>query len=130
MGIHASTDPSGGDASGAFVTTSTINPTNWTRSYSKNAYIDPYYRPNLHILTDAQVTRLVFSGSKATAVEYGQDRKTINVAKEVIVSAGPVGSPATLMRSGVGPKDVLDAAGVAVGKFYLNYINCYNYYVA
>jgi choline dehydrogenase-like flavoprotein len=114
MGVHTSNDPAGGDSSGAFVTTSAINPTNWTRSYSKTAYIDPYYRPNLHILTDAPVTRLVFSGSKATSVEYGQDRKTVNVGKEVIVSGGPVGSPITLMRSGVGPKDVLDAAGVSV----------------
>ncbi|CAG7852255.1 SubName: Full=Related to Glucose oxidase {ECO:0000313/EMBL:CCA74335.1} [Serendipita indica DSM 11827] len=112
VGIHTSSDPSGGDNTGAFVTTSTINPTNWTRSYSKTAYIDPFYRPNLHILTEAPVTRLIFSDTKATAVEYGQDRKTVNVGKEVIVSGGPIGSPAMLMRSGVGPKDVLDAAGV------------------
>ncbi|KAG8789940.1 hypothetical protein FRC16_001148, partial [Serendipita sp. 398] len=113
VGIHASSDPSDGDASGAYVTTMTINPTNWTRSYSKSAYIDPFYRPNLHILTDSPVARIVFSGTKATSVEYGQDRHTVNVAKEVIVSAGPIGSPSTLMRSGVGPKDVLDAAGVS-----------------
>jgi choline dehydrogenase-like flavoprotein len=112
VGIHVSSDPSDGDASGAFVTTSTINPTNWTRSYSKSAYIDPFYRPNLHILTDNQVTRIIFSGTTATAVEYGTDRKTVNVAKEVIMSGGPISSPATLMRSGVGPRDVLDAAGV------------------
>jgi choline dehydrogenase-like flavoprotein len=114
VGIHTSSDPSSGDGSGAFVTTSTINPTNWTRSYSKSAYIDPFYRPNLHILTDNQVTRIIFSGTTATAVEYGTDRKTVNVAKEVIVSGGPINSPATLMRSGVGPRDVLDAAGVSV----------------
>lgn len=114
IGIPVNSDPAGGNAGGAYVTTSAINPTNWTRSYSKTAYIDPYYRPNLHILTDSQVTRVIFSGTKATAVEYGQDRKTVNVGKEAIICGGPVGSPATLMRSGVGPKDVLDAAGVPV----------------
>lgn len=62
------------------------------------------------------MTRVVFSGTKATAVEYGQDRKTVGVGKEVVISGGPIGSPATLMRSGVGPKDVLDAAGVPVGE--------------
>jgi choline dehydrogenase len=112
MGIHTSSDPSDGDASGAFITTLTINPTNWTRSYSKSAYIDPYYRPNLHILTDATVTKIAFDGTKATSVQYG-DGKSIGVKKEVVLSAGPVGSPATLMRSGVGPKDVLDGAGVS-----------------
>ena len=116
VGIPISSDPSNGDASGAYITTSTINPTNWTRSYSKSAYIDPFYRPNLHILTDSQVTRVIFTGTKATAIEYGQDKKTVNIGKEAIISAGPVGSPATLMRSGVGPKDVLDAAGVSMGE--------------
>lgn len=112
MGIHTSSDPSDGDGSGAFVTTSTINPTNWTRSYSKTAYIDPYDRPNLHILTDAVVTKIVFDGTKATSVQYG-DGKSVGVKKEVVLSAGPIGSPATLMRSGVGPRDVLDGAGVS-----------------
>jgi choline dehydrogenase len=112
MGIHSSSDPSDGDNSGAFVTTLTINPTNWTRSYSKSAYIDPYDRPNLHILTDAQVSKIAFDGTKATSVEYG-DGKSVGVKKEVVLSAGPIGSPTTLMRSGVGPKDVLDGAGVS-----------------
>lgn len=114
MGIHTSSDPSNGDGSGAFITTSAINPTNWTRSYSKSAYIDPYYRPNLHILTNNIVSRIIFSGTTATAVEYGTDRKTVNVAKEVIVSGGPVSSPATLMRSGVGPSDILTGLGITV----------------
>jgi len=116
IGISISPDAYNGDASGAYVATSTINPANWTRSYSKSAYIDPFYRPNLHILTDSQVTRVIFSGTKATAIEYGQDKSTVNVVKEAIISAGPIGSPSTLMRSGVGPQDVLNAAGVSVGR--------------
>lgn len=114
IGISTNTDGYGGDASGAYISTLAINPTNWTRSYSKSAYIDPYYRPNLHILTDNQVNRVLFSGTTATGVEYGPESRTVNVNREVILSAGPIGSPATLMRSGVGPQDVLDAAGVPV----------------
>jgi choline dehydrogenase-like flavoprotein len=36
------------------------------------------------------------------------------VNKEVLLSGGVVGSPQILMLSGVGPKDVLDAAGITV----------------
>jgi choline dehydrogenase-like flavoprotein len=51
-------------------------------------------------------------------VEYSPDggatKLTVNVNKEVILAGGTVGSPAVLLYSGVGPKDVLDAAGVDV----------------
>jgi choline dehydrogenase-like flavoprotein len=51
-------------------------------------------------------------------VEYASNssapRKTIKVNKEVILTGGALGSPMILMHSGVGPKDVLDAASVPV----------------
>ena len=37
---------------------------------------------------------------------------TMNVRREVILAGGSLGSPKILLHSGVGPKDVLDAAGV------------------
>ncbi|KAG9003645.1 hypothetical protein FRB90_011141 [Tulasnella sp. 427] len=122
MGVDVSSDANGGEGWGAFVATSAINPSNWTRSYSKAAYIDPLPpRANLHILTNQTVTRMIFDGNlKATAVEYanhGYQTKpwpTVAVNKEVIVSGGPVGSPNILMQSGVGPADKLKAAGVTV----------------
>lgn len=59
----------------------------------------------------------------ATAVEFatnGYQPKpwpTVGVTKEVILTAGAVGSPNILMQSGVGPSDKLQAAGVQVGEF-------------
>ncbi|CAL1700471.1 unnamed protein product [Somion occarium] len=125
IGIPRTADANGGEGWGAFIATSSINPSNWTRSYSRSAYIDPLpNRPNLSILANATVTRLIFSNSSsqgnltASAVEFASTRngpkKTVNVRKEVILAGGAIGSPHILLHSGVGPKDVLNAAGVPV----------------
>lgn len=125
VGINPNTDAGSGQNWGGFVTTSAINPTNWTRSYSRSAYIDPLPpRSNLAILVNATVTQIVFSSTSAagnltaTGVSYVTTTDgvthTVNVGKEVILSAGVIGSPQILMVSGVGPKDVLTAAGVTV----------------
>ena len=129
IGIPRSPDANGGFGAGAFIATSAINPANWTRSYSRSAYIDPLpSRPNLDILPNATVTRIIFSGNttlsdgtvalNASAVEWAVNvnspRKQVKVNKEVIVCGGAIGSPSLLMHSGIGPKDVLIKAGVAV----------------
>ncbi|KAI0820655.1 GMC oxidoreductase [Trametes gibbosa] len=124
IGVAVSDDAYGGENWGAFIATSSINPTNWTRSYSRSAYIDPLPpRPNLAVLPNATATRIIFDTSNqanltATGVEWasssGADRQTIKVNKEVILAGGAVGSPHLLQLSGVGPADVLKAAGVAV----------------
>ncbi|KAG7443851.1 GMC oxidoreductase [Guyanagaster necrorhizus] len=122
-GIESRQDPHGGENWGAFVSTSAINPTNWTRSYSRSAYIDPLPpRSNLHILPNATVVRINWdtSGSdiKATSVVWQEDESdsehTITVDKEVILSGGTVGSPHIMLLSGVGPSSVLSAAGIDV----------------
>lgn len=124
VGVPDSEDAAGGSTDGAYTTTSFINPTNWTRSYSKSAYIDPLPpRDNLAILANATVTRIIFDSSNsnnltATGVEFASNRdatkRTVKVSKEVILAGGAVGSPHVLLVSGVGPKDTLEAAGVPV----------------
>ncbi|RDB27685.1 Pyranose dehydrogenase 1 [Hypsizygus marmoreus] len=124
-GIPSTSDPAGGSNIGGFVSTLSINPTNWTRSYSKSAYIDPLPpRKNLDILTSAYVTRIVWgdkssSGDQvATGVEFQSTaagpKKTVKVNKEVILAAGVLGSAQILMFSGVGPTDVLSAVNINV----------------
>ena len=125
IGIPFSADANGGDGWGGFIATSTINPANWTRSYSRSAYIDPLPpRANLAILANATVTRLVFAANSTqgnltvSSVEFAASRtaqrQTVSVTKEVILAGGAIGSPQVLMLSGVGPKDVLDAVNIAV----------------
>ncbi|MDX1803243.1 MAG: choline dehydrogenase [Alcanivorax sp.] len=71
-----------------------------------HAYLHPVMdRPNLTVLTNALVNRVIFDGKRATGVEVehqGQTR-TIEAANEVILSGGAINSPQLLKLSGVGP---------------------------
>lgn len=71
-------------------------------------------RPNLRIVTDAMAERLVVESGCVTGVEAkvaGQPQR-FDCAGEVIVSGGTLESPLLLQRSGIGPADVLRAAGI------------------
>ena len=125
VGIPEHSNPNGGLTLGSFISPSTINPSNLTRSYSRSAYIDSLPpRPNLHILTEYTVLKFNFashtdSGKKvASGVEFGKSkdagRKTVDVAKEVVLAAGALSTPKILMLSGVGPRDVLEKASIKV----------------
>lgn len=73
-------------------------------------------RPNLTVLTHAEVTRLIFEGRRCTGVEFrhgGQVRR-VRATREVVLSAGAINSPKMLMQSGVGPADELRALGIPV----------------
>ncbi len=121
-GVAVSNNTYGGQNWGAYVATSAINPSNWTRSYSRTGYLDPLPpRSNYDVLANAQVTRILFNSSStgnltASSVEYapngGSTTKSVKVGKEVILCGGTIGSPTVLLYSGVGPADVLSAAGV------------------
>ncbi|KAI8974627.1 hypothetical protein BD414DRAFT_498276 [Trametes punicea] len=122
IGVFVNDDAYGGNGWGALIASSSINPSNWTRSYSRWPYIDPL-PPNLSVLPDTTVTRLLFDTSNknnltATGDEWAAsadaDCQTVKVNKEVILAAGAVGSPQVLMLSGVGPSDVLQAVSVDV----------------
>ena len=71
-----------------------------------DAYLRPALRrPNLTVTTGAQVTRVLFDGTRAVGVAYrhGADEKIARCAREVILSGGAVNSPQLLLLSGVGP---------------------------
>ena len=88
---------------------------NGVRSSTSNAYIKPAKnRPNLTILTDVLVQRVILKSKVATGIEYliKGETKVINANIEVILCAGSIGSPQLLQLSGIGPKNVLKDAGV------------------
>lgn len=73
-------------------------------------------RPNLTVITDAQVTGLRFNGTRCVGVRYrrhGADHDA-DCGHEVILSAGVVQSPQLLELSGVGSAEVLGKAGIPV----------------
>ncbi|MEU8317930.1 GMC family oxidoreductase N-terminal domain-containing protein [Nonomuraea sp. NPDC048881] len=79
-----------------------------------DAYLRPAAaRPNLTVLTGATVDRVVFEGSRAVGIEHSGGT-LVRAAREVVLSAGAIGSPYLLMRSGVGAAEELRDAGVPV----------------
>jgi len=71
-------------------------------------------RHNLRLETRVMVERVVIEDGRATAVEFthGDEPLRAEVAGEVIVSAGAVGSPALLERSGIGSGERLQGLGL------------------
>jgi choline dehydrogenase len=73
-------------------------------------------RPNLTVLSGALVTRLTFSGKKATGVEFVRQGKPVKVlaGQEVILSLGAINTPKVLMQSGIGNQVELKRHGIPV----------------
>jgi choline dehydrogenase len=86
------------------------------------AFLRPtcYGRPNVEIWTNAQVSRLLFEPGTPQAlprclgveVWTGQELTTVQASAEVLLSAGSIGSPQILQRSGVGPADLMHQLGI------------------
>jgi choline dehydrogenase-like flavoprotein len=72
-------------------------------------------RPNLEIMSDTRVLRVMLDGTRVAGVvaERAGEAKTL-AAREVVVSAGAIHSPALLLRSGMGPAEDLRKLGIAV----------------
>ncbi|KZN61490.1 choline dehydrogenase [Pseudoalteromonas luteoviolacea] len=87
------------------------------RCSTSRAYLDPIKaRNNLTVVTGAQVTRVLLDGKHARGVEYtlGDALVTAIADKEVVLSAGPVGSPHILQLSGIGDSTTLQKADIEV----------------
>ncbi|KAJ7806299.1 aryl-alcohol-oxidase from pleurotus Eryingii [Mycena olivaceomarginata] len=90
-----------------------------SRSSSATSYLAPQFvaRPNLNVLLNARVTRVLPTTSNAfRTVEFVQDlngeKYTITAAKEVILSSGSVGTPNILLHSGIGNSSALTSVGI------------------
>ncbi len=70
----------------------------------------------LTVRTGVQVDRIVVRDGRAVGVEIRVDgvARTVTARREVIISTGAVASPALLMRSGIGPVEVLREHGIEV----------------
>lgn len=82
-----------------------------------SAFLKPAMaRPNLRVVTNAQVDHLCLDGKRVTGVAFrqGAEPRTANSRREVIVSAGAIGSPQILQLSGIGPGAVLERHGIPV----------------
>ncbi len=90
---------------------------NGRRCSTAVAYLKPAMkRSNLTVITEANVRKIVLDGQRASAVTFDTDGvgNTITARREILLSAGAIGSPQILQLSGIGPDHVLRAAGVNV----------------
>lgn len=92
---------------------------NGRRWSAADAFLRPaLQRPNLRLVSNTLVERIVVENGVATGVEYkvGQTLKRVKAEREVIVSAGAVNSPQLLQLSGIGPAELLKVHGIEVQK--------------
>ncbi len=115
MGIPPCADPNAGDNEGAYYFH--VNQKRGRRWSAARGFLHPVLnRPNLRLETGVLVDKVTFDGRRATGIRFRRDNQTATArAKgEVILSAGAIGSPEILQRSGVGPAAWLGGTGIAV----------------
>jgi len=115
LGYPVAADISGGVETGFGL--SDANVVDGRRLSAADAYLRPVVdRANLHIVADTVVRRLIINDGICTGVEYGTGAAyaVATASREVILTAGAIGSAQLLMLSGVGPADHLSELGIEV----------------
>jgi len=118
-GIPASADFNRGNNEG--VGYFEVNQKSGWRWNTAKAFLRPtcYGRPNFELWTSAQVARLIVDtdtdgGKRCTGVQIwtGREMVTVSATREVILSAGSIGSAQILQLSGIGPGALLHQHGI------------------
>ncbi len=116
-------EDSGAGLPGAFWHPHSADPATVTRSHARVGHWDGIEaaRSNYHTLVSHKVLKVLFQNGKATGVSYVPANATsqagaftVKAKKEIIVAAGTIHTPAILQASGIGPKKLLQQAGIPV----------------
>jgi choline dehydrogenase len=114
-GIGINPDTNSGHYAGAgTIQMSTRRGLRWS---TREGYLRPALRrPNLRLVTGAQVTRLLFEGGRVAGAEYrtAAGVATARSAGDLILCAGTIQSPQILELSGIGQRDRLERLGIPV----------------
>ncbi|MFN3643582.1 MAG: choline dehydrogenase [Gemmobacter sp.] len=93
-----------------------MNVQDGVRASTAHAYLRPVrHRRNLAVIDHAEARGLIHEGNRVAAVAFarkGVEGFKARAEREVILSAGAVGSPLLLMLSGIGPADHLRSLGI------------------
>ncbi|KAH9909618.1 hypothetical protein F4778DRAFT_6488 [Xylariomycetidae sp. FL2044] len=92
------------------------------RSYARTGHYDGLNRANYDLITWSHVSKILLDeNNRATGASFrpfgtepGTEETTVVADKEVILSAGSLHSPQILQLSGIGPRALLESAGIAV----------------
>lgn len=115
LGHHRTEDMNGAYHDGVGFMQHTIK--NGRRQSAYTAFVRPILkRPNLTVMTEAHVQRVLFHGRVATGVEILRHGRVQNIAaaREVILSGGAINTPQLLMLSGVGPGAEIQRHGIPI----------------
>ena len=114
-GVSGTQDFNGGDNNG--VGQFEVNPRRGVRWNTRTAFLRPVLgRPNLKIVTHALIDKVTLRDRQAQGVAFalaGVDY-VVRARIETVLTAGAIGSPAILQRSGIGPAALLQSRGIAV----------------
>jgi len=114
-GIPNTNDYNGGDneGSGFFE----VNQRRGVRWSATKAFLRPAMkRPNLKVVTGAEVKRLWMEGTRTAGVEFRHNGEShfVSTRIETVLAAGAIGSPQILQCSGIGPAELLREHGIPV----------------
>lgn len=111
-GLPANPDFNGAEQEGVgFYQSSTKGGRRWS---SAQAFLrEAEKRPNVTVLTERKVARVLFQGKKAVGVEL-LDGTVYRASREIVLSAGAIATPRILQQSGIGHADHLGALGIDV----------------
>jgi len=128
LGIPHNKESLGGDNIGVMYQGTNIDPTHYTRSYSASSYL-PAAGSNLKVKTNSRVVKIDLDKKLRAVGVILEDGSKFSANKEIILSAGSIGSPMLLELSGIGQSKVLKAAGIkpilelpGVGENYQDHI--------
>ena len=114
-GIASVSDFNGGDNQGCGYFQ--VNQRAGVRWNASKAFLRPVLkRPNLTVLTDVQVDKVLLENGRATQVSarWQGAQHAFTAGREIILCAGSIGSPGILQRSGIGPRPLLESLGITV----------------
>jgi choline dehydrogenase len=115
VGLHRNLDYNGPNQDGIAKVQATIK--SGRRMNTAACYLRPAKRrPNLRIVTEAMTQSLLLDGKRCMGIVYKKGGSIVEArcAKEVILSAGAIGSPQILELSGIGRPELLQGHGIAV----------------
>ncbi len=92
-----------------------VNQNRGVRWTAAKGFLKPVMqRPNLRVLTRAEVTGLAFDGRRCTGIEFlwNGEPAAATAGREVILATGSIGSPMLLQRAGIGAPEMLKQHGI------------------
>ncbi|RYO86799.1 hypothetical protein DL766_000161 [Monosporascus sp. MC13-8B] len=109
---------SGAGRAGVYWFPTFMDPKTVQRSYARTGHYENLNRSNYDLITESKVKNIALDEGAATGVVFQRTKLnvttdfTIKADREVILAAGAIHSPQILQLSGIGPKKILDSAGI------------------